>query len=171
MEKVIEFLKTDNFMLGMVCFVALMFIIFLINLINTSKTRKKYQTLMKKLGNGNNIEEMLIKYVDTVDKVEKENRELKVYCEKLDKDISKCIQKVGIVRYSAFKDIGSDLSFALALLDENNNGVVMNGIYSAEASNIYSKPITNGESKYTLSEEEIKAINAAIENFGMQNIK
>ena len=74
----------------------------------------------------------------------------------------KCIQKIGIVRYSAFKDTGSDLSFALALLDENNDGVVLNGIYSREMSNIYAKPIQNGKSTYTVSEEETQAISKAI---------
>ena len=73
-----------------------------------------------------------------------------------------CVQKIGIVRYSAFRDTGSDLSFALALLDEKNNGVVLNGIYSREMSNIYAKPVENGESTYTLSEEEKQAINKAI---------
>ena len=73
-----------------------------------------------------------------------------------------CIQKVGIVRYSAFKDTGSDLSFAVAMLDEKNNGIVFNGIYSREMSNIYAKPIKNGKSEYTLSEEEVEAINRAV---------
>ena len=67
-----------------------------------------------------------------------------------------------MVRYNAFRDTGSDLSFTLALLDENNNGVVLNGIYSREMSNIYAKPIENGKSTYTLSDEEQKAIERAI---------
>ena len=67
-----------------------------------------------------------------------------------------------MVRYSAFKDTGSDLSFALALLDENNNGVVLNGIYSREMSNIYAKPVEQAKSHYTLSEEEQQAIQQAI---------
>ena len=84
------------------------------------------------------------------------------FCKNLDDDLTKCIQKVGIVRYSAFKDTGSDLSFAVALLDEKNSGVVFNGIYSREMSNIYAKPVENGNSSYTLSEEESEAIRKAI---------
>ncbi len=89
-----------------------------------------------------------------VERVEKQNAEILSFCSNLDNDISNCIQKVGIVRYSAFKDTGSDLSFAVAMLDENNTGVVFNGIYSREMSNIYAKPVENGSSKYTLSSEE-----------------
>ncbi len=80
-------------------------------------------------------------------------------------------EKVGIVRYNAFQDTGSDLSFALALLDEKNNGVVLNGIYSREMSNIYAKPVENGKSKYTISEEENLAIEKAINGDGTYRIK
>ena len=73
-----------------------------------------------------------------------------------------CIQKIGIVRYNAFKDTGSDLSFALALLDSKDNGVVLNGIYSREMSNIYAKPVEKGVSKYVLSDEEKQAIEKAV---------
>ena len=76
-----------------------------------------------------------------------------------------------MVRYSAFKDTGSDLSFAVAMLDENNDGVVFNGIYSREMSNIYAKPVKNGVSEYTLSEEEKEAIRRAIEMNGLLSIK
>ena len=89
------------------------------------------------------------------------------FCKNIDEDLSKCIQKIGIVRYSAFKDTGSDLSFAVALLDENNNGVVFNGIYSREMSNIYAKPVENGNSKYTLSNEETEAIEKAVKSINL----
>ena len=80
----------------------------------------------------------------------------------MEKNLVKSIKKVGIIRYNAFKDVGSDLSFALALLDDQNNGVVLNGIYAREMSNIYAKPIENGKSNYVLSEEESQAIQKAI---------
>ena len=99
---------------------------------------------MKKIGNGRNIEEDLQKYMEKIEEIERQNTEILNFCENLDKEIDGCIQKIGMVRYSAFKDTGSDLSFALAMLDENNNGVVLNGIYSREMSNIYAKPIEKG---------------------------
>ena len=99
-----------------------------------------------------------------VERVEKQNAEILGSIDKIKKDQKQVIQKVGMVRYSAFQDTGSDLSFTLALLDKNNNGVVLNGIYSREMSNIYAKPVENGKSTYTLSEEEQQAINKAIES-------
>ena len=102
---------------------------------------------------------------------EKENKEIIQYCEDLNKELAKTIRKVGIVRYNAFKDTGSDLSFALALLNDNNDGVVLNGIYSREMSNIYAKPIKAGKSKYTISEQEQEAIDKAIESNGYNVIE
>lgn len=125
---------------------------------------KKYLSFMKKLGNGNNLDEMLKKYLEDVKNVKQDNSEIKAYYTKLDNDINASIQKIGLVRYNAFKDVGSDLSFAVALLDRENNGIVFNGIYGSESSNIYAKPIKNGESSYQLSEEEKYAIDIAEQN-------
>ena len=67
-----------------------------------------------------------------------------------------------MVRYSAFKDTGSDLSFALALLNDNNDGVISNGIYSREMSNIYAKQVKEGKTSGKLSEEEKEALEIAL---------
>ena len=126
---------------------------------------------MQKLGNGKNIEEDLENYMYKTQRVENQNLEILNNIKNIENDVSKCIQKIGIVRYSAFKDTGSDLSFALALLDENNDGVVLNGIYSREMSNIYAKPVEKGKSSYTISEEEAQAIEKAIQSKNIYKMK
>ena len=156
MQEIIEFLNSDFYMLILSIVVIILLLVVILLAINNSNTKKQYKKFIKKLGNGNNIEEDLQKFMDKVDKVQAQNSDIINYCKNLDQDISKCIQKVGIVRYSAFKDTGSDLSFTVALLDEKNDGIVFNGIYSREMSNIYAKPVKNGTSTYTLSEEEIQ---------------
>lgn len=164
MQGLIEFLKSDTYALISSLTIILLFIGFIILIISSRKISNKYNKFMKKIGNGKNIEEDLEKFMNKVDQVGKQNSEIISLCKNLDEDVSKCIQKIGIVRYSAFKDTGSDLSFAVALLDEKNNGIVFNGIYSREMSNIYAKPVENGNSTYTLSEEEIQAIEKAIKS-------
>ena len=151
MENLMEILRTDAFLIG-ICLLLEKF----------SSLNKKYKNFMVKLGNGKNLEEDLETYMYRVNKVEKQNAEIINQVELIDKDLRKCIQKIGIVRYNAFKDVGSDLSFALALLDEQNNGIVLNGIYSRDMSNIYAKPIENGKSNYVVSEEEAQAIQKAM---------
>lgn len=165
MQEILNFLKTDVFLIGLVIAIFILFILYIANVIKLSKLRNSYKEFMKRLGNGNNVEEMLKQYINTVIEVQKENKQLSDYCKTIDTNMGKCLQKVGMVRYNAFKDTGSDLSFTLALLDENNNGVVLNGIYSREMSNIYAKQIENGKSQNTLSEEEKEAIRKAMNNY------
>ncbi len=162
MQELINFLRTDNYLLFLSVIIIILLIGFIILLIGNMKLKEKYRKFMQKLGNGKNLEEDLSNFMYKVDRVERQNAEIMNFCKNLDEDLTKCIQKVGIVRYSAFKDTGSDLSFAVALLDEKNSGVVFNGIYSREMSNIYAKPVENGNSSYTLSEEESEAIRKAI---------
>lgn len=72
--------------------------------------------------------------------------------------------KVGFVRFSAFSEVGSDLSFAIALMDSYNNGFVISSIYGRDDNRFYAKPLENGKSKYRLSEEEELAISRALES-------
>ena len=72
------------------------------------------------------------------------------------------LNKIAIMRYKAFEDIGSDLSFSVAILDSFNDGVIITGIYSRHDSTTYAKPIDKGISRYDLSEEEIHVLNEAI---------
>ena len=160
---IIEFLKSDLMVIIMPIVILITIILYIYNAVKLKKIQKNYQRFLDKFGKETNIEEDLKKYVDKVESVDKENKELVEYCNNINKTVQKCIQKVGIVRYTAFNDIGSDLSFALALLDNENNGVVLNGIYSREMSNIYAKPVVNGESSYTLSEQEKEAIRKAVD--------
>lgn len=163
MENVIHTIGTENFMLILLGLNIILLIAFIMVLIKVFAINKKYKDFMQKLGNGKDIEEDLENYMYRVERVEKQNAEITDFIQKLDNDFEKSIQKIGIVRYNAYKDTGSDLSFTLAMLDENNNGVVLNGIYSRETSNIYAKPVENGKSSYILSEEEQEAIRRAIE--------
>lgn len=161
MEFIEELVQKDNFLSTMFILNVVVIILLLINIIITVYDRNKYIRFMKKIGNGNSLDEQLRKYLKDVAEIKKDNREIKAYYTQLDANIDACVQKIGLVRYNAFKDVGSDLSFAIALLDRNNNGVVLNGLYGAESSNIYAKPIKNGESKYILSQEERDAIEIA----------
>lgn len=163
MEAILKFCQNEYFSVIILAVNIIMIIIFITSIIMLNKSKKMYKELIKKFSKSNNIEEMLQNYMEKVQIVDEQNKKIKLHCDNLDKEIGKCIKKVGIVRYSAFKDMGSDLSFALALLDEKNDGVVLNGIYSVENSNIYAKPIENGKSKYTISEEEKRAIDIAMQ--------
>lgn len=161
MENLLDFVKTDDFLVTVFILLIIFIILTIINIILMVNSNRKYLRFMKKLGNGSNLDEMLKEYLRDVKEIKQDNTEIKAYYTKLDHDIDCCIQKIGLVRYNAFKDVGSDLSFAIALLDRNDNGVIFNGLYGSEASNIFAKPIKGGVSKYQLSEEEKNALEIA----------
>ena len=157
-----EFLKSEIFLMSVDTINIILLILYICNCVKLKKINKNYNSFMKKIGRGENIDEILKKYIMAVENVDEKNKEIEKYCDRLDKNISHCIQKIGMVRYSAFKDTGSDLSFALAMLDDNNDGVILNGIYSREMSNIYAKQVKNGSAINKLSEEEKQALEKAL---------
>jgi len=71
-------------------------------------------------------------------------------------------QKVGIVKYDAFQQMGGKLSFSLALLDQNNDGFILNSVHSSEGCYSYTKEIKNGECSISLGSEEEVALNKAM---------
>ena len=98
-----------------------------------------------------------------------ELEKLQVMTEQNKKDIlelsAKCkthYQKVGIVRYDAFQEMGGDLSFALTMLDEENNGWILNVMHSRDACYNYIKEVIHGESYIELAEEEIESLERAV---------
>lgn len=137
-------------------------VISMISVFISIKIYKKYEINMKKLGNGENFAEMIKDYVSQVEKLNKRDDQIIEVCNNINNELSHCIKKVGILRYDAFGNTNNKLSFALAMLDKENNGVVINSIYGHDNSNVYAKPIIKGASKYNLSDEEKEAINQAL---------
>ena len=83
---------------------------------------------------------------------------------KLKKEDRLSLKKVALVRYNPFSEVGSDQSFSIALLDEDNNGIVVTSLFSRDGNRVYGKAIKNGASQYSLSDEEKKAISSAIKH-------
>lgn len=75
-------------------------------------------------------------------------------------------QKIGVVRFNPFENMGGNQSFAIALLDSQNNGFVISSLFIKEGSRIYAKPVASGKSEHVLSAEEQEAIIRAIKNNG-----
>jgi hypothetical protein len=126
------------------------------------KTRKKIKIFMKG-GKVMDIEEVVTEQTKIIKEAKNDIKKLSDWNERLQKISDISITKVGVVRFNPFKDTGGDQSFAVALLDSNNNGLVISSLYSREGTRIYTKPIEAGKSNgYNLSEEEEQAINKAI---------
>lgn len=76
--------------------------------------------------------------------------------------LATCVRRPTLLRFSAFDDVGSDLSFSLALLDQNGDGVVLSSLYGRDESRLFAKPVLRGTSSYRLSAEEERVIAVAM---------
>lgn len=111
---------------------------------------------------GATLESMLLGQAATIDGLRDRLRTLEHVVEIQQQAALSHVQHVGLIRYQAFPDAGSDLSFSVAILDAHKNGVVITNLHSRQQSLIYAKPIVDGGSSYSLSDEEKSAIAKAL---------
>ncbi|MBC2403910.1 DUF4446 family protein [Clostridium saccharobutylicum] len=147
-------------MIGMAVIIILLFIMIIVLFKAVGRVESRYRKLMKGTNN-KNLEEMLLERLDSIEDAKEISKKVLSECEKLEIKMKECIQKVAIMRYKAFENVGSDLSFSIAMLDDNNDGVILTGIYGRQESTTYAKPIDKGISRYDLSEEELYVLNEA----------
>lgn len=110
------------------------------------------------------LESLVLDYASDVKRLKEKYRSMHRKIREVEDNMGFCIRKIGIVRYNPFDEMGGNLSFAVALLNEKDDGVVLNGIHGRNGSFTYAKPVENGKSKYVLSQEEEAAINDARES-------
>jgi hypothetical protein len=91
----------------------------------------------------------------------KDIKELKDEIDKLEEEVNLHVQKIGLVRFNPFEEIGGDHSFSLALLDGEDTGVILTGLHTRQRTRLYVKYIDKGKSEYDLSKEEEKSIKVA----------
>ena len=147
--------------IGLAVITLLLFIITMILLSSVKKLEKKYRKMMRGVNN-KNLEQALNDNLDNIEKALVKSQEAIDECKNISEELKGCVNKVAIMRYKAFEDVGSDLSFSIAILDSYNDGVIITGIYSRHDSTTYAKPIDKGISRYDLSEEELHVLNEAI---------
>ena len=163
MDSIINFINEYSIfvIIGLSVITLLLFIITIILLVSVKKLESKYQKMMCGVDN-KNLEQVIEDNLGNVEKALNRSQEAIDECKNISEELKGCINNVSIIRYKAFEDIGSDLSFSIAILDSYNDGVIITGIYSRHDSTTYAKPIDKGRSKYDLSEEELKVLNDAI---------
>lgn len=147
--------------LGLLVLVLIMLVIMIIDSSRLSRLSKKYRRFMRG-SKDKNIEELLESLMNKVDNAVEKTDGVKSLYDSIDKRLSGCIQKVSIMRYRAFDNMGSALSFSIAFLDASNDGVIITGIYGRDECTTYAKPVDKGVPKYDLSDEENQVLQDAI---------
>ena len=148
-----------SFALIVVCILLLILII--VALVQISKFKKKYNKFM--LGkNGASLEQDIMTLYEDNKYIKLNVSQNRDDIKELFKKHETVFQKLGLVKYDAFKEMGGKLSFALVLLDEKNNGFLINSVHSSDGCYSYTKRIKNGDSEIELSNEEKVAVERAI---------
>lgn len=147
--------------IGLMIITFLLFIIVLVLMSSVNKVEKKYRKMMRGVNN-QNLEDLIASKIDNIENALTNSEKSLEECRVIREEIKGCVNKVAIMRYKAFEDVGSDLSFSIAILDDYNDGVLITGIYARNDSTTYAKPVDKGISRYDLSEEEIHVLNEAI---------
>lgn len=163
MQSITNFIDSAQvyIILSLVILVLILIIIIIMNNVSLNRLETRYRKLMRG-ANNKNLEEMVISYLDKIDVVKEENEGMKRMYEQIQGELKTCVQKTSVIRYRAFEDVGSDLSFSVALLDGNHDGVILTSIYGRNESTTYAKPIDKGISRYDLSQEEKKVLGQTI---------
>lgn len=136
-------------------------VLLIVNMVKLNKMKKNYRIFM----NGKtaeNLEDSMLEHFEKIEELLNIARRHTSEIKKINEDLQIVYTKVGIVKYDAFNEMGGKLSFALTLLDNSNNGFVMNAMHSREGCYTYIKEIIKGESFITLSDEEKQSLNKAM---------
>lgn len=149
-------------LIGMIAATLISLILAIVLLVKFNKLSRRYQKFMGGK-NAKSLEKDIMGLYE-------DNKLIKASMDKNHKDIEKlfrkfegAFQKIGIVKYDAFNQMGGQLSFSLALLDENDNGFVLNSVHSAEGCYSYTKEIKAGLCDIALGDEEKKALDIAMD--------
>lgn len=162
-SKILEAIKIDP---GIILLVMLMMIIvlfiFLISVnMKYNRLKSSYNSFMKGK-DARTLEESILDRFEELDELTALAMKNKASIRKINENMLSNYQKVGIIKYDAFHEMGGKLSFALTLLDGNNSGYIINSMHSREGCYNYIKEIVKGESYIELSEEESESLERAM---------
>ncbi|WP_422446279.1 DUF4446 family protein [Thermoanaerobacterium sp. DL9XJH110] len=157
-----NFLTThlDKVLLGLTALSLFTLIVFISVNIKLASISRRYNELMTGM-DGKNLEALLINHLSMVRDMRAEVDELKEQVRLLEQESRLAVKKIYYKRFNAFPDVGSDLSFSVALLNEDNTGVLITSIYGRDENRVYLKPVVGGNSSYALTPEEREILNSA----------
>ena len=156
-------LSTDVVLLGALVAILILLILCLVLIGKNSSLRKRYDEFMQN-ADGKSLEDAFQKKFENMDYINEKIKDIDIHLEGIDNNLLKTYQKVGIVKYDAFKEVGGTLSFVMTLLTKENDGFIMNSMHSnKEGCYIYIKEVKAGEVFMTLSEEERQSLEQAME--------
>jgi hypothetical protein len=143
-----------------IVFFIIILLIVLVGVIWVVKTEKRLKRFF--LGKkGKDLEDTILNLEEEIVKLKKSKEDTEKELKEINSKLKKSIRGLETIRFNPFPDQGSNQSFAIGMLNEDGDGVVLSSLYSRERMSIFAKPIKNGKSEYELTEEENKVIQKA----------
>lgn len=154
-------IESDYIIIGLAALVLVLFVLFIVNIIQMSKLKKNYKIFMSGK-NAKTLEEVLVKRLNQVDALMEANKKNEADINQIFETLRGTFEKIGLVKYDAFNEMGGKLSFSLAMLNQKNDGFIINAMHSREGCYTYIKEIIDGNSIINLSDEEKEALDIAV---------
>ncbi len=147
-------------LIGMAAVLLILLILIIVTLCKLKKLNRKFDRFMRGK-DAESLEDTILSCIEKNEQIDQMNQLLREDIIGLRKNQRITYQKMGMVKYNAFREMSGDLSYALALLDQEENGFIINSVYAKEGGYSYIKEIVKGESSILLSEEEKAALEKA----------
>lgn len=147
-------------LIGMAAVLLILLILIIVALCKLKKLNRKFDRFMRGK-DAESLEDTILSCIEKNEQIDQMNQLLREEIIGLRKNQRITYQKMGMVKYNAFREMSGDLSYALALLDQEENGFIINSVYAKEGGYSYIKEIIKGESSILLSEEEKAALEKA----------
>lgn len=147
-------------LIGMAAVLLILLILTIVALCKLKKLNRKFDRFMRGK-DAESLEDTILSCIEKNEQIDQMNQLLREDIIGLRKNQRITYQKMGMVKYNAFREMSGDLSYALALLDQEENGFIINSVYAKEGGYSYIKEIVKGESSILLSEEEKAALEKA----------
>jgi hypothetical protein len=154
-------ISLDIFVLGLAALVLILIIVMIVNSVKMTKLKKRYNQFLSGK-DAQSLEDTLVQRLNQIDDLLKSDEDTKNKVQMVLDHLDATYQKVGLIKYDAFNEMGGKLSFSLALLNRKNDGFIINAMHSREGCYTYIKEIINGNSIILLGEEEKEALEMAL---------
>ena len=159
-------LLADNLALVLGLFAALILVLLVtvvVQGVRLGRATRAYREVVRDGDSGRSLHDLLAGNASAIERASERMSDIEAMHGLIDERTRRSLQHIGMVRFNPFDDTGSDQSFAIALLDDRRDGVVISSLHGRSNTRLFAKPVAAGTSPHTLSDEEAQAIRIAVE--------